>query len=75
MPAADLTEEERRAIASLKRVAKKWPKSLWLFAGEHRGLEIMKTDANGQRAVLRNYSFDPEYSVGNADFPADGGNW
>jgi len=27
----ELTDEERRAIASLKRLAKKWPKSLWLF--------------------------------------------
>lgn len=26
-----LTEEEKKAIAALKRIAKKWPKSLWLF--------------------------------------------
>lgn len=27
-----MTDEERRAVASLKRLAKKWPKSLTLFS-------------------------------------------
>ena len=29
----DLNDEEKKAIRALKRVAKKWPKSLWLFLG------------------------------------------
>jgi hypothetical protein len=30
--ADDLTDEERRAIASLERLAKRWPQSLMLFS-------------------------------------------
>jgi len=28
----DLTKEEKNAIAALKRLAKRWPNTLWLFA-------------------------------------------
>lgn len=28
----ELTHEERLAIAALKRLAKRWPQSLWLFS-------------------------------------------
>ena len=75
MTVADLTKEERKAIAALKRVAKKWPKSLWLFAGGQFGLEIMKTDEHGQRAIHPTGGFDDGFSVGNVDIPADGGDW
>lgn len=32
MSGDELTDEERRAIASLQRLAKRWPKSLTLFS-------------------------------------------
>lgn len=37
----ELTQDERRAIRSLERVAKTWPKSLLLFAGG-TGLTVRK---------------------------------
>lgn len=42
MDAENLTGEERRAIASLERLAKRWPRSLMLFS------------ASGSLLVLRN---------------------
>lgn len=37
----DLTEEEKRTVATLKRLAKKWPKSLHLFSWSG-SLHVMK---------------------------------
>ncbi len=38
-----------RAIASLKRLAKKWPPSLLLFAGGGRTLSVRKGDSPGMQ--------------------------
>ena len=42
----DLTPDERRAIASLERLARRWPKSLMLFSWSG-ALCIVKLDDNG----------------------------
>jgi hypothetical protein len=54
-----LTAEEKRAIASLKRLAKRWPKSLWLFS-DGVNLNIMKTNRKGAVVFRRDrpYSND-----------------
>lgn len=43
MTEAELTEDERRTIASLKRLAKKWPCSL-ILASMDGELVVMHTD-------------------------------
>ena len=77
----DLTDDERRAIASLKRVAKKWPDSLWLFSASG-DLCVMKKNEAGEIALLGNldYEFkgnavDPDYLVEQIDIENDGGDW
>lgn len=44
-----LTTEEKRAIASLKRLAKKWPITLWLYSGSG-DLSVMRK-VDGKRAM------------------------
>ena len=50
-PIRELTDEERRAIASLKRLAKRWPKSLMLISMDSNLHVIRVTD---QGAVVGN---------------------
>lgn len=69
-----LTAEERRAIDSLKRLAKKWPKSLWLFSASG-SLEVMRCDESGDHA-MDGEGVDPRYIVASIQgIPNDGGDW
>jgi hypothetical protein len=43
----ELTDEEEKAIRALRRLGKKWPKSLLIFGGSQAGLSIRKIDENG----------------------------
>lgn len=77
----ELTLEEERAIAALKRAAKIWPKSLWLFSASGN-LNIMKKQA-GERVMKLGEStsrssgggVDPNYIVDSAKIESDGGDW
>jgi len=69
----ELTKEEGEVIKSLKRVAKKWPKSLWLYSAsgslfvmKKRDGEVVMTDCGG---------VDPDYIVEQIDIENDGGDW
>lgn len=70
----DITKEEKLAIAALKRVAKKWPKSLWLFSASGT-LWVMKKNADGQTVMLSTLGVDPDYAVDPIDIENDGGDW
>lgn len=75
-----LTAEEEKAIASLKALARKWPKSLWLFSASGT-LSIMKCGPGGKRMYCEarggatGGGVDPAYHVDSADIPNDGGDW
>lgn len=69
-----ITPDEARAIKSLQRLAKTWPKSLWLFSASG-ALNVMKKGADGQRVILRNYGVDPDYSLATIKIENDGGDW
>lgn len=72
----ELTLEEKQAIASLKRLARRWPKGLWLFSGGQGGIAVMKLNERGEKVTLgRGEGFDSDYVVGHIDIPADGGDW
>lgn len=75
MPDIELTDEERRAISSLKRLSKRWPKSLWVFAGGSSSecLYVLRTGENGERVTNSNGTFDQDYIVADAPWPSDGG--
>lgn len=79
-----LTNEERAAIRALERLAKKWPKSLWLFSVSGT-LHVMKKDAKGKRPEVPDTSCqaapgggtltDQRMSVATIDIENDGGDW
>lgn len=72
----NLTDDEKKAVAALKRLAKRWPDTLWLFCGGQHGVAIMKTDEDGLRVTTGSgEGFDHEYCVGTVDIPSDGGDW
>ena len=71
------TDEEERAIRSLKRVAKTWPKTLWLYSASG-SLCVMKKNADGERAVVkdsRGDGVDQNYCVDAINIENDGGEW
>jgi hypothetical protein len=69
----DLTEDEKKAVTSLKRLANRWPKNLWLFSASGT-LCVMRTDSNGEK-VLDGEGFDQDYIVGTINISNDGGDW
>jgi hypothetical protein len=70
-----LTKDERACITALERVAKKWPKTLWLFAGDGTWISILKSKPDGQHAILPSGSTDQNYVVGKVKIDNDGGDW
>lgn len=69
-----MSDDEQRAVRSLRRVAKNWPSTLWLFSASGQ-LHVMRRDTNGDRAKLQNGAMDPDYIVASIDIPNDGGDW
>lgn len=71
----DLTDEERRAIKSLERLAKKWPETLWLFSASG-SLEVMRKGEDGQPVMNKYGAVDQGYIVATIHgIPNDGGDW
>lgn len=81
----DLTKEEAAAVRALHRLAKKWPKSLWLFSAAGT-LYVMKRDANGNRVTKPDVHWmgrgehssevvDDKASVATINIPNDGGDF
>ena len=63
------------AVTALNDIAKRWPDDLWLFV-EGNNIAIMKTGSKGERVyVCRGGGVDPDYQIGTAVIPADGGGW
>lgn len=72
-----LSKEEQNAISSLKRLAKRWPKSLWLFSASG-SLHVMQKDSEGRRKMLARIGtgVDQEYIVETIrGIDNDGGDW
>lgn len=73
----ETTDEERRAIATLQRLAKRWPESLWLFSASG-SLCVMRNRQDGERALYdesRGSGADPDYCLATINIPNDGGDW
>jgi len=69
-----ITDEEKKAIRALKQVAKKWPKSLWLFSASGN-LCVMKKGPDGNMVMTPGGGVDQLYIVGKIDISNDGGDW
>lgn len=74
MTGITLTAEEKRAIRELRALAKRWPKTLWLYSGSGT-LWVMREAEDGSRPVTTSGGVDPNYSVTSIDIPNDGGDW
>ena len=70
----ELTKEERNAINTLKRLEKRWPKTLWLFA-TGMSISIMRCDKNEGHAITKFEGMDPDYIVDSVHIDNDGGDW
>lgn len=69
-----MTKEERNAVRSLQRLAKRWPDTLWLFSASG-SLCVLKMDENGERVKTTNQAVDQAHVVATIDIPNDGGDW
>lgn len=72
-----LTHEETQAIADLRSLAERWPKTLWLFAGPSGEGElcVMRCGADGKRVETSLGFVDQDYCVGSVSIPCDGGDF
>lgn len=66
-----LTPAERNAIRTLQRLAKRWPKTLWIYAGSN-DLMVMRLNKKGKRAMDGD-AVDQNYCVADIAIPSDGG--
>ena len=69
-----LTKEEKTAIAALERLAKRWPKSLWLFSANGT-LCVMKKDSSGRKVQTPHGGVDSDYVATTIGIENDGGDW
>jgi hypothetical protein len=75
MTAQQLTVKESQAIERLKRLAKKWPSTLWLFSASGT-LCVMKKGADGNAAMTDSGGVDQDYLVDSIrGIDNDGGDW
>lgn len=78
MDTIHLTPEEKAAIRALKRLAKRWPRSLWVFAGAG-SFEVMRKGEDGGRVHVercRGDGYDQDYVVETIrGIECDGGDW
>lgn len=72
----ELNAEEKRAISALHRVAKKWPKSLWLFANG-QALYVMQKNPDGSIAETNGSQpgFNGDAAVATINIESDGGDF
>lgn len=71
IPLADLSPEERSAVRTLQRLAKRWPSTLWLHTLSG-SLAIMKKGPDGQRVTDHQDEYDQDYTVADLDIENDG---
>lgn len=70
------TAAEARAIKELKALARRWPKTLWLFSASGV-LCVMRAGPDGEHVHLENPhgGIDPAFAIDIVSIPNDGGDW
>lgn len=71
----ELAREEIVAIRRLKNLAKRWPKTLWLFSGSGT-LHVMRAGPEGEQVHTPSGGVDQEFAITAVDgILNDGGDW
>ena len=75
-----LNKKELKAIADLKKLASRWPKSLWLFCNGQNDISVMKMGLDGKQVMMharKNVEgFDHDYMVDSIEgILTEGGDW
>lgn len=71
----EATKKEQDSIDSLEKLAKKWPKSIWLFC-DGLSMKVMRCGKDGERVMKEKFGgVDPDYILTTVDIPHDGGDW
>ena len=70
----ELTRDEEKAIASLERLAKRWPKSLWLYSASG-SLNVMRLNEDESTGHSPHSGPDPSRSITTINIRNDGGDW
>lgn len=70
----DLTREEQNAVRCLQRLAKRWPKSLWIYVGDG-SFCVMRRAPEGELDHNSQGSVRQDLVVAKMPIPADGGGW
>jgi hypothetical protein len=72
---SELTPDERKAVAALRKLAESWPASLWLFSGSGT-LHVMRFGPAGDRVYDDRGFADQDYAIRKPiNIPNDGGDW
>ena len=70
----ELSPDEIRAIRSLKRLAKTWPTTLWLF--NNGQMTVMRVGVGGEQIVTPSGGVDSRHVVETIiGIPSEGGGW
>ena len=69
-----MTVDEKKAIDALRRLAKKWPDTLWIFA-DGNSLHVTRCGADGEHVMLSHGGVDPDMIVESINIPNDGGDF
>ena len=70
-----LSDDEKSALRALKRLAKKWPYTLWVFAADAKLYIMKKTQGHLEHAMNDTQGVDQDYIIDSIDIEADGGDW
>lgn len=71
----ELNADQKRAIAALKRVGKKWPKGIWLMCNGN-SMAVVMTGPNGEHIMGSDGCVDQEYTVDHIEgIDHDGGDY
>jgi len=71
----EINEEESKAIKHFERLAKIWPKSLWIYSGSGLLCIMKKTDENNSRAMNEFGGVCQDHVVATIRIENDGGDW
>lgn len=73
--ARDLTDAEAKAVRSLKRVAKTWPETLWLFSASGTLCVMVKGEDGDRMRTPDGMGFDSSGVAETVKIENDGGDW